>query len=109
MSVDHTAKLIYGYSMNHKEFEEIWTPYWKFHTQCEDLDNYYCLVDAYDNQSDIVFGVELDSTSYYHQVKLIAMRQTINEYKQKLINMWTQAMPHREEKLPGLILVQHQW
>jgi len=109
MSVDHTARLIYGYSMNHKEFEEIWTPYWEARNQREDLDSYCCWVDDYDNQSDIVFGVELDSTYYYHQVNLIAMRYTINEYQQKLIDMWTQAMPHREEKLPGLILVQHQW
>lgn len=109
MSVDFTSRLVYGYTMSHEEYENIWVPYWKAQNKLDEIEDYCCYIDAYSGLSNITFGIELASTDYHCELSLQEMNEVPNEYQTKLLDIWRQAMPQRKDRYPKFILMLHQW
>ncbi len=109
MSVDFTAKFVYGYTLSHEEYEEIWVPYWKAQDKYDEIEDYICYIDAYSDSSDVAFGIELVSTDYHCELSLQEVNEVANKYQAKLLDIWRQAMPQRKDRYPKFMLILHQW
>lgn len=106
MSVDCSARIIYGYAMTIDEFSE-------YEKRCEkagyDPWEGCCRVNEYDNDSDIIFGISVDNTETYTSLCKKNWSIIENQWQTNYAQSWRELMPERADKEPTYYLVSNWW
>lgn len=116
MSVDYSAELYYGYVFPHDE-DRVNTTYFdeKSYLVCDvlEFDPYDCWqkINAYDNDSDFIIGIKIDSTMNYCTLDEDSL---FNRYKydkqlRKVLELFAVDISKAKNDKPQFYLVNRMW
>ena len=107
MSVDVSAKIMYGFHLSNDEYID-------YSRKCEaedrDISDFCCYVDSYADNSDAIFGVNIESTSHITSIDMVssASNDEWDEWE-TCLNEWKKDFPDRANDTPEYFLVCSWW
>jgi hypothetical protein len=107
MSVDVSAKIMYGFHLSNNEYVD-------YSRKCEaegrDTSDFCCYVNNYTDNSDVIFGVGIESTDYITSINMFnkASNDEWNEWE-ACLNEWKEDFPDRVNDTPEYFLICHWW
>lgn len=104
MSVDCTARVVYGFALTHEEYEKYQD---KCHQNGTEVSDYCLWVNEYDEESDVLFCISIDSTGDYTTLDIPLM--ALSKETKNLLKEWRENFPERAHESPLFLLVSHWW
>jgi hypothetical protein len=102
MSVDASAKFMYGFRLSNDEYIDYSR---KCDAEDRDISDFCCYADNYADNSDAIFGVNIESTDYITSIDMI-----INKDEWEIcLNEWKKDFPDRANDTPEYFLVCRWW
>lgn len=104
MGVDVSAKIMYGFYLSNDEYIDYSH---KCDAEDRDTSDFCCYVNHYADDSDVIFGVNIESTSY---IASIDMANKVDKDKwENCLNEWKEDFPDRANDIPECFLVCSWW
>ena len=104
MSVDVSAKIMYGFHLSNDEYIDYSR---KCDAEDRDISDFCCYVDSYADNSDAIFGVNIESTGYITSINMV---NKVDEDEWKVcFNEWKKDFPDRANDTPEYFLVCSWW
>ena len=100
MSVDVSARLVYGFVLSHDEYEEYYN---RMDAQGMDTSDFCSRINSYVSDSDVVYGVTVEDTDYYEPISKIN-GYDVNQWERCLAD-WKADFPDRADEEPSYFLV----
>ena len=104
MSVDVTAKVGYGFILTNEE-------YCQYRDRLDALDtdpsNFCCYMNAYDDNSDIFYGITIDATDDY--TPLCRLNDYDADVWKECLREWQEDFPKRANETPNYYLICNWW
>ena len=100
MSVDVSAKIVYGFILSHEEFKEYDD---RLAEQGIEVSDFCFYANSYDEESDVIFGITVEGTDYIESINKINGYDV--ELWERCLADWKADFPDRADEEPGYFLV----
>ena len=104
MSVDVSARIVYGFILSHDEYEEYYN---RMDAQGMETSDFCFHINSYITDSDVVYGVIVESTDYSEPISKIN-GYDVDQWERCLAD-WKADFPDRANDIPEYFLVCRWW